>query len=175
MPYISQGENSHIYSFYPYLLILQTHSSSGLLYLFRFPNSQALYWQGFRCIDQCHSALLLLGVWGVDFFPKLPIFYLPILTCPHFMCQFLREYCIHYPCLYCQNLHANAVKPKMLQYTREVSSSIGHTMHHTRPNKIAAIMISGHQYDQIIKFARFVFRSCLAKSALSVDTPIPEQ
>jgi hypothetical protein len=56
---------------------------------------------------------------------------------------------------------------------RDVTNSIGHTIHHARPSKIAAMMINGHQYDQTTRFARFVFRSTLAKLASSVLTPKP--
>ena len=47
---------------------------------------------------------------------------------------------------------------------KDVTNSIGHTVHQTRPRKTADRMINGHQYDQTIKLATFVFRSTLAKA-----------
>jgi hypothetical protein len=60
-----------------------------------------------------------------------------------------------------------------IRAAREVSNSIGQTIHQIRPKKIAEMIITGHQYDQTIRFARFVLRRILAKAMSSVFAAKP--
>lgn len=46
-----------------------------------------------------------------------------------------------------------------------VITSTGQTIHQMRPKKIAIKTIAGHQYDQTMRFQRFVLRNCNKNSA----------
>ncbi len=56
----------------------------------------------------------------------------------------------------------------------DVIVSTGHTKHQTLPNRIEKIIIKGHQYDQTIRLAAFVFRNSFIKeeSLVIVEKPI---
>ena len=62
---------------------------------------------------------------------------------------------------------------KPIRAASEVSNSIGQTIHQIRPKKIDEMIIKGHQYDQTIRFARFVLRRIFANAMSFVSAAKP--
>ena len=63
------------------------------------------------------------------------------------------------------NNHFGLLFLKPMEANKLVTSSIGQTIHQIRPRKMENAIIKGHQYDQTIKDAKFVFRRYFSVSA----------